>query len=84
MVRFSGPFKNYGNMIIIEHKKDYHSLIAGLTRLDVREGTSVNAGEPVGSLPSSSSRGGKPTLYYELRQKGRPVNPATTFSGLKS
>lgn len=84
IVRFAGPFKNYGNMVIIEHKKDYHSLLSGLHRLDVREGQSVNAGEPVGVLPASSSLGGKPTLYYELRQKGRPVDPSSAISGLKS
>jgi septal ring factor EnvC (AmiA/AmiB activator) len=84
VVRFSGPFKNYGNMIIIEHKDDYHSLIAGLDDVDVSEGDKLQAGEPVGSLPASSSRGGKPALYYELRQKGRPVDPSHTFSGLRT
>lgn len=84
VVAFVGPFRDYGNMVIIEHKKDYHSLIAGLGKINVSEGDSVGAGEPVGSLPSSSSRGGKPALYYELRQKGRPVDPSSTFSGLKS
>lgn len=84
IVRFAGTFKNYGKMIIIEHKKDYHSLVAGLDRINVRVGDRLEAGEPVGNLPSSSSRGGDPALYYELRQKGRPVDPSTTFSGLKS
>lgn len=84
VVRFTGAFRDYGNMVIVEHKKDYHSLIAGLARINVKEGDSVGAGEPVGSLPASSSRGGKPALYYELRQKGRPVDPSSVFSGLKS
>lgn len=83
-VVFVGPFRDYGNMVIVEHKKDYHSLIAGLGKANVSEGQTVNAGEPIGSLPSSSSRGGKPALYYELRQKGRPVDPSSMFSGLKS
>jgi septal ring factor EnvC (AmiA/AmiB activator) len=80
VVRFAGPFKNYGNMIIIEHKNNYHSLLAGLDKITVSEGSSLNSGEPVGSLPSSSSRGGKPTLYYELRQKGKPVDPTSMFA----
>jgi septal ring factor EnvC (AmiA/AmiB activator) len=83
-VVFVGPFRDYGNMVIIEHKKDYHSLIAGLGKTNVSEGDAVNSGEPIGSLPSSSSRGGKPALYYELRQKGRPVDPSSAFPGLKS
>lgn len=82
IVRYAGTFKNYGRIIIVEHQKDYHSLIAGLARIDTVVGQSVAAGEPVGSLPKSSPDGGKPTLYYELRLDGEPVNPARKFAGL--
>lgn len=83
IVRFSGTFKNYGNMVIIEHKNGYHSLIAGIHRIDAGVGNPVKPGEPIGQLPLTSSRGGLPALYYELRYKGQPVNPAGTFSELK-
>ena len=82
VVRYAGYFKNYGQIIIVEHQKDYHSLIAGLARIDTVVGQSVAAGEPVGILAKSSSDGGKPTLYYELRLNGEPVNPARKFAGL--
>lgn len=82
VVRYAGYFKNYGQIIIVEHQKDYHSLIAGLARIDTVVGQSVAAGEPVGALTGSSVDGGRPTLYYELRLKGEPVNPARKFSGL--
>jgi septal ring factor EnvC (AmiA/AmiB activator) len=82
VVRYAGYFKNYGEIIIVEHQKDYHSLIAGLARIDTVVGQSVAAGEPVGLLPKSSGDGGNPTLYYELRLKGAPVNPARKFAGL--
>ncbi len=82
VVRYAGYFKNYGQIIIVEHQKDYHSLIAGLSRIDTVVGQSVAAGEPVGTLAKSSSEGGKPTLYYELRLNGEPVNPARKFAGL--
>lgn len=82
VVRYAGYFKNYGEIIIVEHQKDYHSLIAGLSRIDTVVGQSVAAGEPVGTLSRSSSDGGNPTLYYELRLKGVPVNPARKFAGL--
>lgn len=82
VVRYAGYFKNYGQIIIVEHQKDYHSLIAGLARIDTVVGQSVAAGEPVGTLAKSSSDGGKPTLYYELRLNGVPVNPARKFAGL--
>ncbi len=82
VVRYAGYFKNYGEIIIVEHQKDYHSLIAGLARIDTVVGQSVAAGEPVGTLSKTSSDGGKPTLYYELRLNGAPVNPARKFAGL--
>ncbi len=81
IVQFAGYFKNYGNMIIIEHQKGWHSLIAGLENLDTVVGQSVGAGEPLGVLHKSSS-GQKPVLYYELRYKGKPVNPAKKFGDL--
>lgn len=84
IVRFTGPFKNYGNMIIIEHKDGYHSLIAGLSKIAVGANAHVKPGEPVGELPQASSRGGKPALYYELRYKGAPADPALVFPEIKS
>ncbi len=82
VVRYAGYFKNYGEIIIVEHQKDYHSLIAGLARIDTVVGQSVAAGEPVGILAKTASDGGMPTLYYELRLSGEPVNPARKFAGL--
>ncbi len=84
VVRFTGTFKNYGNMVIIEHQAGYHSLVAGLHQINTIEGNHVKAGEPIGQLPLTSSRGGPPALYYELRYKGQPVDPAQKFAGLRS
>ena len=84
VVKFSGNFKDYGNIVIIEHDDQYHSLIIGLEKISVVSGQQLDAGEPVGRLPSSSSRGCQPTLYYELRRKGQPVDPAGKFAELKS
>lgn len=81
VVRFAGPFKRYGNMVIIEHAGGYHSLIAGLRKIDTVVGQSVGAGEPLGVMPADSN-GAKPTLYYELRLDGQPVDPATKIAGL--
>lgn len=74
-VRYGGEFKNYGTIIIIEHKGGYHSLIAGLGQIQTTVGQSVIAGEPIGLLPDSSLGGSKPSLYYELRYKGQPIDP---------
>jgi len=81
VVRFSGYFKNYGNMVILEHKDGLHSLVAGLEKIDTVVGQNVSAGEPLGLLHHAQS-GGKPVLYYELRQGGKPINPAKKFVDL--
>lgn len=81
IVRFAGPFKRFGNMVVIEHEKGYHSLVAGFEKIDTIVGHSVGAGEPLGFLPKYKS-GTPPSLYYELRHKGKPINPARRFPGL--
>lgn len=81
VIRYAGPFKNYGNIVIVEHKKGYHSLIAGLEKVDTLVGHSVVAGEPLGILARNAASD-TPMLYYELRRGGRAVDPAEKFSDL--
>lgn len=83
VIQFAGFFKNYGNMVIIEHEKGWHSLIAGFEKIDTVVGQSVNAGEPLGTLHKSTT-GSKPVLYYELRHNGKAVNPAKKIANLSS
>lgn len=71
-VRFAGPFQKYKQILIIEHSGGYHSLIAGLGRIDTVVGAALAAGAPVGK---ASSEGETPRIYYEFRQDGNPVNP---------
>ena len=80
-IQFIGPFKRYGNIVIIEHSQTYHSLIAGLDTIHITVGAQVKSGEPIGSLPDSSLNP-RPKLYYELRKNGKAVNPAIKFSDL--
>lgn len=70
-VMFAGPFKGYGLILILEHAGGYHSLLAGLGRIDGQVGQHVLAGEPLGALSSD----GTPTMYFELRRGGQPINP---------
>ena len=76
-VLFAGPFRGYGQLIIIEHGDGYHTLLAGMGRLDTSVGQTLLAGEPVGIMVAQS----KPTLYIELRKNGQPINPAGWLSG---
>lgn len=70
-VVFSGPFKGYGNLIIIEHGKGYVSLLAGLSSTDTQIGQNLLAGEPVGIMPDNNSA----KLYMEIRKDQNPINP---------
>src|SRR5208282_3178827 len=71
-VLFAGPFKGYGQILIIGHGDGYHSLLAGLDRVDGSVGQWLVAGEPVGVMSQGSQ---KPRLYLELRHDGQPINP---------
>ncbi len=84
VVRYVGYFKNYGNIVIIEHKGGYHSLIGGFESIETAIQRQVKSGEPIGKLPSKSSYGASPSLYYELRYNGQSVDPSVKFSELKS
>ena len=70
---FAGSFRSYGPILIIEHTDGYHSLVAGLARIDVVNRQWVLAGEPVGIVGEAKSREAR--LYLELRQSGRPIDP---------
>lgn len=80
-VVFNGPFRGYGLLLIIEHADGYHTLLAGMSRIDVAAGQHLVAGEPVGVMGHDE---GKPTLYVELRHNGQPVNPMPWLSAHSS
>ncbi|MBY0432228.1 MAG: peptidoglycan DD-metalloendopeptidase family protein [Rhodospirillales bacterium] len=79
-VVFSGPFRGYGQVLIIEHSEGYHTLLAGMARIDSAVGQRLLAGEPVGVMEESE---GKPALYVELRRNGQPVNPLPWLTARK-
>ncbi|MSO89819.1 MAG: hypothetical protein EXQ89_07640 [Rhodospirillaceae bacterium] len=73
IVAFAGPFRQYGEILILDHGDGYHSLIAGLARVDSVPGQWVAAGEPIGVM--GRPNGGVPSLYVELRRREQPINP---------
>ncbi|HEX7007029.1 MAG TPA: peptidoglycan DD-metalloendopeptidase family protein [Alphaproteobacteria bacterium] len=72
-VVFAGPFRGYGLILIIEHTGGYHTLLSGLSRIDVAQNQWLLAGEPVGVVGRPEH--GAPRMYMEIRLKGRPINP---------
>jgi len=71
LIAFAGPFRGYGQLLIIEHSEGYHTLLAGMGHIDARVGQRVLAGEPIGVMENE----GAPALYVELRRDGQPINP---------
>jgi len=80
-VVYAGPFRSYGQLLIINAGGGYHLLLAGMSRIDVSLGQFVLAGEPIavmGSAAASGSSGedsSSPVLYVEFRKDGRPIDP---------
>jgi len=79
-VVYSGPFRSYGQLLIINAGGGYHILLAGMSRIDVSLGQFVLAGEPVAEMgntetDSQGKKSSRPVLYVEFRKDGRPIDP---------
>ncbi len=78
---FTGPFRDYGNMVLIKHKNGYISLIAGLGKVDTALNQAAIRGEPIGTMPDS----GPEEAYVELRDAdAKPIDPANWFANVVS
>ncbi len=69
-VAFAGPYRGFGQIVIIEHPGGWTSLVTGLARLDAEVGDQLIGGAPLGVAGND----GEP-LTIELRRDGEPVNP---------
>ena len=79
-VVFAGPFEGYGQILIIQHGDAYHTLLAGMGRVDATLGQLLLAGEPIGVMGSQEAG---TRLYVEVRRKGQPVNPLPWFTAAR-
>lgn len=77
-VLYTGELEGYGNLVIIGHGKDYHSLYGHLDRIDVKPNQVIQTGDIVGRSGDTGSLVGQ-TLYLEIRKKGKPVEPVSWF-----
>jgi septal ring factor EnvC (AmiA/AmiB activator) len=87
-VLYAGPFRSYGQLLILNAGEGYHVVLAGMGRISVSPGQAVLAGEPIGLMgdtriasavalsgPLAGADAG-PELYVEFRKDGKPVDPA--------
>jgi septal ring factor EnvC (AmiA/AmiB activator) len=83
IVAHAGPFRGYGQLLIINAGNGYHIVLAGLGHIDVAAGQPVLAGEPVGEMGEGNvlttevakTTSGGPVLYVEFRKDGSAINP---------
>ncbi len=83
-VSFAGPFRTYGQLLILNAGSGYYILLAGMDRISVSLGQFVLAGEPVATMndpqkdnaSAASSEKRVPTLYIEFRKDGTPIDPS--------
>lgn len=68
-VVFAGPYRGYGQILILDHGGGWTTLITGLLRISATVGDKVRQGDPLGSAGL-----GRPSITIELRRHGRPVN----------
>jgi septal ring factor EnvC (AmiA/AmiB activator) len=73
-VVYTGWFKGYGNLIILDHDNEYFTLYAHVAEILVKEGDDVKQGQRIGTVGDTGSLEG-PRLYFEVRFQGKPQNP---------
>jgi septal ring factor EnvC (AmiA/AmiB activator) len=81
-VVYAGPFRSYGQLLILNVGGGYHVLLAGMDRISVDLGQFVLTGEPVAVMGNGShiaailaTGSSQPVLYIEFRKDGVPVDP---------
>jgi septal ring factor EnvC (AmiA/AmiB activator) len=81
-VVYAGPFRSYGQLLILNAGSGYHILLAGMERISVDLGQFVLTGEPVAVMGNAShiaaivaTGSSQPVLYIEFRKDGTPVDP---------
>jgi len=76
VVEKAGTDSAYGLFVLLQHPGRYESLYGHASRLLVREGDSVQAGQVI-ALSGSSGHSTAPHLHFEIRQDGKPLDPLT-------
>ena len=81
-VVYAGPFRSYGQLLILNAGGGYHVLLAGMERISVNIGQFVLTGEPVATMGTTAqvasilaSAPSQPVLYIEFRKDGTPIDP---------
>jgi septal ring factor EnvC (AmiA/AmiB activator) len=78
-VVYTGPFRDYGNILLIKHQNGYISLIAGLGNISTSLNQRVIRGEPVATMSNDKDA----QTYVELRDAtAKPIDPGNWFANV--
>ena len=92
LVVYSGPFRSYGQLLILNAGGGYHVLLMGMERISVNPGQFVLTGEPVAAMGSGGQIAAavatippsQPVLYIEFRKDGTPIDPGPWWATSES
>jgi septal ring factor EnvC (AmiA/AmiB activator) len=88
-VVYAGPFRSYGQLLILNAGDGYHVLLAGMERISVALNQFVLAGEPVATMRGAAAGPGqpatstseRPVLYVEFRKDRGSIDPSPWWAG---
>lgn len=79
IVEYSGWVRGLGNVAILRHAPGLYTLNAHLFKVLKDVGAKVEQGETIGTVGDTGTSD-KPSLYFEVREKGKAVDPIAYFS----
>ncbi len=82
VVVYSGAYKGYGNIVVVQHQADVYTLYGHTSQYFVRPGQPVYKGQVI-ALVGSTGRSTGPHLHFEVRQNKGYVNPKDYLSYLE-
>lgn len=82
-IAFAGPYRSYGQLLIVNAGQGYYIVLAGMDRINVNVGQFVLAGEPVAVMGDGATKtaaaiaigAAEPILYIEFRKDGAAIDP---------
>ena len=75
-ILYAGRFRSYGEVLIIDHGRGWHTVITDLASTGVEVGQQVRRGDRIGRAGT-----GEPRVSVELRRAGRPIAFAPLLAG---
>ncbi len=80
-VIYAGPFRTYGNVVIVDHEKGFFTIYGLLSRIDAARGEEVTPGTQLGlagkdtQAMSTGRKASGSAVYFEIRKGDRAIDP---------